>query len=325
MSHGTVRRPPFARAVPRLGNALSARGPGCRVVTADVESAVQGLRRGVEVRPSWSAREWPAVAAAARSAGLPPASWAAAAVTCGVDPDGAGPPRCTRRGVLWGQVLERWQSIYWGLVALRPRAPSQDWAQVSDVVGRVGLLITREADRVPADEARRATRACRAAATALGDVEAAERRRAVRGTRPAGEERGHRAKLMLSSPAHVRLRDRAAADGWAAGEYAAALSATAACLAVADARAAAETALLDGVLPVVRSAADLVGGLLASTGPLSPEAWARMAGLLREAAADLDRARATRGTADRAEDLAALAPRVFVTLGWAAPAGVSGS
>ena len=73
---------------------------------------------------------------------MAPATWASQVVVGGLVVEGerSVPPRCTSRALLWGQVLERWQSVSWAIVALRERTDHGEWARASQVVGAHRLL-----------------------------------------------------------------------------------------------------------------------------------------------------------------------------------------
>ena len=281
-------------------------------------------RRTCEVRPSWSAREWSAVSAAAAAAGMPPAVWCARLVSGGLDPGGeSGPGRCTTRGVLWGQLLERWQSVSWGLVAVRGRVPPEGWAQLSHLVGRGGVMVTSEAERVPGVERRQALRVCQVATQALVMVGPGTRASARRAARADQRGAGHRAKVLLRTADHQRLREACGAGRWLVADYVGALTSIAAFLALADPQAGAEVEMLAEGLAAVRAAADTLPTLIAADDATDvSEQWARLAEQMGAALSLIEGTQVTGADENSGQALASLVPDAIVGLGWAAAWGV---
>lgn len=281
-------------------------------------------RRSFEVRPSWSASEWAMVTDAARAAGMPPASWAAQALVGALAPEdpSAGPAWCTRRGHLWVQLLERWQSISWGLVAVRPRLAASEAALVSDLVARAGAVIAAEAAAVPVLERRRAVAASRAAGSAVPALGPGMRRKAgLAHDHAVGRQPRHRAKLAITQSVHAHLRQASRTGGWSSADYAGAVTSLAACLTLHDPQPARETAALTEALDEAQTAARSMRELVEAAGPLGSEAWTHLVAILDRTRAAVDDALGTRPAQPPAEPQV-LTTHAFLALGWAAAWGV---
>ena len=278
---------------------------------------------GREVRPTWSAREWATVAGAAAAAGMAPATWASQVVVGGLRIAGHAqvPPRCTRRGLLWGQVLERWQSVSWAVVALQDRTARADWASVSQIVGRTGVAITTQAEATQRWEPELAGEYSRTAAEAVTRIGAGVRgsaRLAVKGGAASGS---HRAKVLFTPEHHQALEDACRAGHWRISAYVGAVTSLAGWLASTGFGDTGDIALLEDLLTLTQATA--ASGLSLLTGPPQPvntSGWTRFTGLVRESQAMVDAARSRQPTP--AGDPAALVPRACVELGWAAAWGV---
>ena len=162
---------------------------------------------------------------AATAAAIPPATWVSQVVIGGLIPDrGTAPARCSRRALLWGQILERWQSTSWAMVSLRDRVPADEWATASGVVGRAGVVITSQADPLPDLERRCAAEACRAAATSMMTIGPGARPGARLARRGSPAICVHRAKVTFAPGDHDHLREACRARGWNVSDYVAAVS-----------------------------------------------------------------------------------------------------
>lgn len=233
----------------------------------------------------------------------------------------AGPAWCTRRGHLWVQLLERWQSISWGLVAVRPRVGASEAARVSDLVAGAGAVIAAEAAAVPVLERRRAVAACLAAGSAVPALGPGMRRKAgLARDRAAGPQPRHRAKLAITQSVHSHLRQVSRTGGWSCADYAGAVTSLAACLTLHDPQPARETAALTEALGEAQTAARTLRELVEAAGPLEPEAWAHLAAILDRTRVAVD-ALGTRPAQPPAEPQA-LTTHAFLALGWAAAWGV---
>ncbi len=278
-----------------------------------------------EVRPTWSAREWATVSTAAAAAGMAPATWASQVVVGGLVVEGERPvpPRCTPRALLWGQVLERWQSVSWAIVALRERTDPGEWARASQIVGRAGVVITTQADTLPGVERTRAAEACRVAAesmAAIGPGARGSSRHARRGEQAGG---GHRAKVLFTPADHQTLAQTCHAAGWTVSDYVAAVTTLAGWLALTGSDVPDDIALLEELLGLARAtASDATGLLAAPAGDVDPAGWERFTRQVAEVGSMVDAARARQPSPGPEAALATLVPRACVALGWAAAWGV---
>ncbi len=278
-----------------------------------------------EVRPTWSAREWTTVSTAAAAAGMAPATWASQVVVGGLIVDGERPvpPRCTPRALLWGQVLERWQSVSWAIVALRERTDHGEWARASQVVGRAGVVITTQADTLPGVERTRAAEASLVATesmTTIGPGARGSSRHARRGEQAGG---GHRAKVLFTPADHQTLQQTCHAAGWTVSDYVAAVTTLAAWLALTGSDGPYDIALLVELLDLARAtASDATGLLAAPAGDVDPARWQRFTRQVAEVGSMVDAARARQPSPNPEAGLATLVPRAYVALGWAAAWGV---
>lgn len=281
-------------------------------------------RRSFEVRPSWSASEWAVVTDAARAAGVPPASWAAQSLVGALVPEdrSAGPGWCTRRGHLWVQLLERWQSISWGLVAVRPRMDGAEAALVSDLVASAGAVLAAEAAAVPVLERRQAAAACRAAGSAVPALGPGMRRKAgLARDRAVGPQPRHRAKLAITQGVLAHLRQVSRSGGWSSADYAGAVTSLAACLSLHDPHPVRETAALTQALDEAQAAARTMRELVEAAGPVGSEAWAHLVDGLDRTRVAVEGALGTR-PAQPPPEPKALTTHAFLALGWAAAWGV---
>ena len=206
------------------------------------------------------------------------------------------------------------------MVSLRDRVPADEWATVSGVVGRAGVVITSQADPLPDLERRRAAEACRAAATSMMTIGPGARpgaRLARRGSPALGV---HRAKVTFAPGDHSHLREACGARGWNVSDYVAAVSTLTASLARAASGEPDDLGLLDDVLALARDVTSRALGMLGTPGALDPRLWASFVEVVADAWALIDAARATgRGST---LDAGALIPQALAALGWAAPRGV---
>jgi hypothetical protein len=280
--------------------------------------------RSVEVRPSWSASEWAQIAGAADSAGVVPATWTGEVLTA-VLGEGPAPARYTRRGDLWRGLLERWQSVFWAYVALKPDTQGDASEQVADTIARGGAVLVSQVEQIT-DLERRRCREVIGAVTGMVDMLGPRTRRRAAGKTDGHPRDGrHRAKLLLTTAAHNALARACEAGGWAPSDYAGAAVATAATLTLTDTRAPAEVALLLRCQDLVRATATRLAVLVANDQSLTGEQWDAVATDLAAAEALLGQAQAARGPAEAILDVRAAVPGVFLTLGWAAQWAVSRS
>ncbi len=280
-----------------------------------------GLR---EVRPTWSAREWAMVSSTASRASMALATWSSQAVSCGMERVGRKPepPRCSRRPRLWAQALERWQSVSWAVVALRDRVDHDAWAQVSQLVGHTGVIITAQAESVPDAEHRVAAAACQAAAASVLAMGPRARQRAVlvgRGTRA---ERGQRAKVLFAPVDHDRLIEAGRASGWTVSGYVGAVTALTASLLLAGGGNGDDLALLEDLVVLTRETA--ATGLAMLTAGSTPEAstWATFADQVLQAWTLVDAVRSSQPPPDCPIEMPTLVPKACIALGWATGWGV---
>jgi hypothetical protein len=290
-------------------------------VGLELRVEARGLR---EVRPTWSGREWAMVSTAASRASMALATWSSQVVLCGVERDGRQPepPRCSRRPLLWGQALERWQSVSWAVVALRDRVDHDAWAQVSQLVGHTGVIITAQAESVPDAEHRVTASACQAAATSALAMGPQARQRAVLVGRGTNAERGHRAKVLFAPADHERLIEACRASGWTVSGYVGAVTALTASLLLAGDSNGDDLALLEDLVVLTRETA--ATGLQMLTAGSTPEAssWATFADQVLQAWTLVDAVSSSPSPGDRRLDAAALVPKACIALGWATGWGV---
>jgi hypothetical protein len=252
------------------------------------------------------------------------ATWSSQVVLCGVERAGRQPepPRCSRRPLLWGQALERWQSVSWAVVALRDRVDHDAWAQVSQLVGHTGVIITAQAESVPDAEHRVTAAACQAAATSTLAMGPQARQRAVLVGRGTNAERGHRAKVLFTPGDHERLIEACRASGWTVSGYVGAVTALTASLLLAGDSNGDDLALLEDLVVLTRETAATGLGML--TAGSTPEAsrWTTFADQVLQAWTLVDAVCSSPSPGDRRLDLAALVPEACIALGWAAGWGV---
>lgn len=277
-----------------------------------------------EVRPTWSAREWALVSTVASRASMAGSTWSAQVVLCGVERAGRqpAPPRCSRRPLLWGQVLERWQSVSWAVVALRDLIDPDAWAQVSQLVGHTGVMITAQADTVPDADHRLAAAACQTAATSTLAMGPRARQRAVLVGRGNHAQQGHRAKVLFTPIDHEGLSEACRSSGWTVSGYVGAVTALTASLLLAGGGNSDDSALLEDLVVLTRETA--ATGLAMLTARSTPQAstWATFADQVLQAWTLVDAVRSSQTTGDRQLDIAGVVPTACVALGWAAGWGV---
>lgn len=260
---------------------------------------------------------------AAAAAGIPAASWASQVVRGGLSPEaGRVPARCSRRPVLWGQILERWQSASWAMVALRGRVPADEWAGVTAMVGRAGVVITSQADLFRDAERRYVAEACRVAATSMMTVGPGTRpgARLARKSDPAIS--GHRAKVLFPPATHGHLRNTCASRGWNLSDYVAAVTTLTAWLARAGSGDPVDINVVEELLASARDAASHALFMLATPGIVDESRWTFFVEAVADAWKLVDAARTSSASGPLIRDAGALVADAFGALGWAAPRGV---
>lgn len=282
-----------------------------------------GTVRSVEVRPSWSAAEWAQVSGAASAAGYPLGTWAGEVLTA-VLQQGHGPTRYTQRGDQWRRLLERWQSVFWACVALKPQVPAGWWDPVAETVALGGAVLVEQIDQITELERRRAREVIAAVTGMVETLGPRTRRRAAAKSDGHPRDGRHRAKMLLTPTAHDALSRASQAGGWEPSDYAGAAVATAATLMLTDTYAAAEVALLAETHALVQSTAARLADLVTGGQAPTVEVWDAAAVDLAAAVALLRQAQTARGPAEAILDVRASIPGVFLTLGWAAQWAVSG-
>jgi hypothetical protein len=280
-----------------------------------------GLR---EVRPTWSAREWAMVSTVASRASMAVATWSSRVVLCGLERAGRQPepPRCSRRPLLWGLVLERWQSVSWAVVALRDCVDHDAWAQVSQLVGHTGVMITSQADAAPDADRRVAAAACQAATTSALAMGPRARQRAVLVDRGNHAEQGHRAKVLFATVDHEGLIEAGRTSGWTVSGYVGAVTALTASLLLAGGGKGDDLALLEDLVVLTREAAATGLGMLTARSTPEASRWAAFADQVLQAWTLVDALRSSQLPVDRRLDVAALVPKACIALGWATGWGV---
>lgn len=279
-----------------------------------------GGRRDVEVRPTWSDREWSQLVKAAESAGMVPAAWCAAVVSAAVAA-APGPQRCTTRQLLWSRVLAEWETVFWSVLAAKPAAPDPAWDVMADAVRTGGAVIAAEARTTGTVERAHAREAVAVAAVLVEQLAPGARRSqsALSALIDGKRGRGHRSKVMLDGPTHQAVVEVAARRGWTLSDYVGALAATTAVLALADTRAHAEVAQLRECLEVVTRAARRAVHLHTQPQPVGGAAWREVGSHLDKTRRLVEQARTIRGHDVPELDLRSLLPDAFVILGWPTP------
>jgi hypothetical protein len=219
-------------------------------------------------------------------------------------------------------VLERWQSVSWAVVALRDRVDPDAWAQVSQIVGHTGVMITAQADTVPDADHRLAAAACQTAATSTIAMGPRARERAVLVGRRNHAEQGHRAKVLFTPIDHAGLIEACRSSGWTVSGYVGAVTALTASLLLAGGGKGDDPALLEDLVVLTRETA--ATGLAMLTARSTPEArtWAAFADQVLQAWTLVDAVHSSQPTGDRRPEVAARVPTACIALGWATGWGV---
>jgi len=227
------------------------------------------------------------------------------------------------RPVLWGQILERWQSLSWAMVLLRDRAPAQEWAQVSSQVGRAGVVITGHADAVARREARLAAGAPRVAVTSLLAAGPGARPGARRARSMDPELRVHRAKVLLDPEVREQLRGVSQPRLWGPSDFVGAVTTLTAWLALAGVGATQAQQQVRELVEVARGAAATALAMVSATHEVDAGHWAGLTDLVARACAIVDASDDGAGDDQAAVDPAALLDAAFHGLGWASPWAVT--
>ena len=276
------------------------------------------------MRPTWTAPEWELVVRAAGSGGIPPAGWASRVMGSGLAPTGGrGLSRVSARPVLWGQILERWQSLSWAMVVLADRAPAQGWAQVSSLVGRAGVVITGHADTVTRGETRLAGEVPRLAVTSVLAAGPGARPGARRARSVDPGCRVHRAKILLDPQVRDQLHGACQARRWGVSDFVAAVTTLSAWLALTGVGTPAAAQPLGELLHVARGAAAAALALVGGPGVVDLGQWAALADLVARASAIVDGCADGTGGDQAVVDPSGLLDAAFPGLGWASPWAVA--
>jgi len=219
-------------------------------------------------------------------------------------------------------VLERWQSVSWAVVALQDQTRREDWATVSQIVGRTGVAITTQVDTTQRSETELAGEYCRQAVEAMTRIGPGVRGSARLAVKGAAARGSHRAKVLFTLEHHRALEEACRAGHWTASDYVGAVTSLAGWLTLAGFGATGDIALLEDLLVLARETAASGLSLLAGPPrPVDPAEWARFTGLIGESQAMVDAARSQQPAPFG--DPAAQVPRACVELGWAAAWGVA--